>query len=127
MSTSPELQFAQAAGCLLVTATGRYLVENKELAVKSMVVQVQASSAKAILIDLRGLTPPFSFMDRYQFGELIGTHLRHVPVSALTHRRFLDPGMIGRLVARNRGARVEVFTDEAAAHAWLNQYQTPAP
>jgi hypothetical protein len=126
MFSHPELQGEQAAGCLVVTATGRYLVERKEAAFKAIAFAAKEVSAKAVLVDLRNLKGPYTFLDRYQLGEMAGQHLAFLPVASLVRENDVDPGEIGKLVANNRGAQVEIFTDEAAAYVWLKEYQTTA-
>ena len=124
MTNHPELKFDIQAGCLVVIATGRYVIERKEVAIKAIAAAANEVSAKAVLVDLRDLAQPYSFMDRYQLGEMVGRHLAFLPVAALTLESGADPGRIGKLVANNRGAKVEVFTHEGSAYAWLKKYQT---
>jgi hypothetical protein len=38
----------------------------------------------------------------------------------------VDPERIGKMIARNLGANIEVFLDEAEAQAWVQRYLTPA-
>ena len=124
MINHPELKVEQVAGCLIATASGRYVIEHKEAAMKALAEAARKTAAKAILVDLRGIAKPYGFMDRYQLGEMAGRHLTFLPVAALTFESDSDPGRIGKLVANNRGAKVEVFTHEGAAYAWLKKYQT---
>jgi hypothetical protein len=124
MINHPELKVVLTAGCLVVTATGRHMIERKEAAIKAIAAAAREMSAKAVLVDFRALTKPYGFMDRYQLGEITGRHLAFLPVAALTNESGSDPGRIGKLVANNRGAKVEVFTHEGAAYAWLKKYQT---
>lgn len=127
MSKSAELKFHHEAGCLIVTATGRYLLEHKEEATKAIAAAIKAHSAKAALVDMRGLKRPITFMDRYRIGEMAGRYLTSVPVIALATPQDIDPGKIGMVVANNRGAKVEIFSDEAAAFACLKKYQAAVP
>jgi len=124
MSISAELKFHYESGCLIVIATGCYLIDHKESALKTVAAAIKARSARALLTDMRGLTKPYGFMDRYQLGELAGRYLSKVPIATLNRVDQLDPEHIGQVVAKNRGASAEVFTDEAAAYTWLKQYQT---
>jgi hypothetical protein len=123
MSTSTGLQFEYASGCLTVRATGRGMIEHKEASIKAIAKAIEAQPTKAVLVDMRGVLPPFSFMDRYQIGELTGKYLSGVPLAALALEEQTDKQRIGQLVAINRGARVEVFIDETAAYAWLKKHQ----
>lgn len=123
MINHPELKVIEAAGCLIATATGRYLIERKETAIKAIAGVAKTTAAKAILVDMRSINGAYSFMDRYQLGEMAGRHLAFLPVAVLARENAVDPGRIGKLVANNRGAKVEVFTHEGAAYAWLKKYQ----
>ena len=127
MSTSPGLQFEYASGCLTVRLTGREMIEHKEATIKAIARAIDAQSVKAVLVDMRGLVPPYSFMDRYQIGELTAKYLSGIPLAALALEEQTDRQRIGQLVAINRGARVEVFIDEAPAYAWLKKHETSEP
>lgn len=120
---SPGLQFSPVAGCLIVQAHGRYLVEHRAAAVKSMAQAAKEQQARALLLDMRRLEGPFKFADRYQLGEAGGRFLNFLPVGCLLRPDMIDRENIGQVVANNRGARVELFTDEAAAQAWFKQFQ----
>ena len=77
---------------------------------------------KGALVDLREVPGPYTFMDRYQLGEVAGRHLAGTPIAVVMHEEQADPQRIGMLVARNRGANIEVFTEESEARAWLQKY-----
>ncbi|HXX94941.1 MAG TPA: hypothetical protein VEN81_15050, partial [Planctomycetota bacterium] len=67
----------------------------------------------------RGLGGPMpSTMDRYELGKLGGEMSLDLRVAALvTPEQAQDP--FASKVARNRGVRLEVFTDREKALAWL--------
>lgn len=92
-----------------------------------MAAAVRKQPIKALLVDLRGVEGSYSFMDRYQIGEMTARHLADVPIGALCLEVQLDRQRIAKLVAVNRGADVEVFIDETAAYAWLKKYQEARP
>jgi len=125
MSPPADLHFALEAGCLTVRATSRHILVNKEEAFLAIASAIQAQLVKAALVDLREVPGPITFTDRYQLGELAGRHLIGTPIATLVLEEQADPERIGRIVARNRGANVEVFTDLADAQAWLKKYLTP--
>ena len=125
MSISTELKFRYESGCLIAIATGSYMIEHKEDAIKAMAAAIKARPVRAALADMRGLTISYGFMDRYQLGELAGRYLSAVPLATLNLAAQVDPEHIAQVVAKNRGAKLELFTDEAAAYAWLKQHQTP--
>jgi hypothetical protein len=121
---SPDLKFAYESGCLVVHSRGRYLIEHRETAIKAIAKAAKARPIRAVLVDMRALKGPFKFVDRYQLGELCARYLNFVPVGCLVLPEQPDPERIGQIVANNRGAKVEIFTDEAGAHGWLKQFQT---
>lgn len=110
----------------MVHARGRYLIEHREVAIKAIAQAAKARPIRAVLVDMRALKGPYKFVDRYQLGELGARHMNFVPVGCLVLPEQTDPDRIGQIVANNRGAKVEVFTDEAKAHAWLKQFQAAA-
>ncbi len=117
--------FKYEAGCLVATVTGRYVIDRKESAVKDVADAINAQPVKAALVDLREISGSYAFMDRHQPGELAGRYLTKVPIAVLIQTNQADPQLIGKLVANNRGASPEVFTDPAAAEAWSKKYQIP--
>jgi len=116
-----EIQFERESGCLIVRFIGRGLVELKEATIKAVSDELKARPAKAVLADLRKVAGPFTFMDRYQMGELTGSLLAGVPIAVLAAEQQLDRQRIGRLVATNRGATLEIFTDPVAAWDWFRR------
>ena len=69
---------------------------------------------------LTGITPPTIFARHalaVKWAESAGSRL-HVALVARTE--FIDPEKIGVLMAQNRGVSGDVFTNEAAALAWLD-------
>ena len=122
MGQSDDLKFEYRHGCLIVRASGSYPIEHKEAAVRAIGEAMLARPIKAAIIDGRKVDGPFSFMDRYQLGELAGLHLKHAPVAVLARAEQTDKQLIGKLVATNRGAKLEVFTVVADAEAWLRRH-----
>ncbi len=127
MSSPHGVQSEHVSGCLIVRITGRDFITQKEATFKVVANAVSAQPIKALLVDLRGVEGTFSFMDRYQIGELTARHLATVPIGALCLEVQLDRQRIAKLVAVNRGADVEVFLDETAAYAWLKKHQEILP
>jgi hypothetical protein len=119
MSVSEDFIFEYTADYLLVRASGRSVLDEKEASVKAIVAAIKAQPVRGALIDLRAVLKPYTFMDRYQLGELAGRYFTDVPIAVLSTPAQVDPQFIGKLVATNRGAKLEVFTDEAKAQAWL--------
>ncbi|HEY4246978.1 MAG TPA: hypothetical protein VGM64_08995 [Lacunisphaera sp.] len=127
MNTPHGVQSEHVSGCLIVRITGRDFVTQKEATFKTVANAVKERPIKALLVDLRGVEGTFSFMDRYQIGEMTARHLADVPIGALCREEQLDRQRIAKLVAVNRGANVEVFIDEGTACAWLKKYQDTSP
>jgi len=124
-SSTAEFQFELVSHCLKIRAFGRHLVEQKEDAFRNMAAAIEDNSARSLLVDIREVPGPFTFMDYVGLGELAGRYLSRVPVAVLALESQLDPDRIGKVVAQNRGANVEVFTELAEAEGWLQKYLTP--
>ena len=127
MSKPSDLHFEFACGCLIVRARGRGLVVRKEASAKAIADASKSHPVKAVLVDMRHIPGPYTFLDRYQLGEVTARYLAHLPVGALVLEKQLDPGRIGQVVATNRGAKLEVFTDPAAAERWLGKFRPTPP
>ncbi|MEO6876778.1 MAG: hypothetical protein ABI222_18355 [Opitutaceae bacterium] len=126
-SPNVDFQFDPTTGCLRVRALTRSFLFEKETVFQSIIAAIQSHPVKALFADLREVPGLFTFTERYQLGELAGQHLRGTPIAVLAREEQLDPDRIGRMVAQNRGANLEIFTEEAAAHAWLQKYLSPSP
>lgn len=95
-----------------------------ELAVNAMAACNEAG-AKKLLINATGLTgfSAPSTVERYAFGERVAK-VRGVTVALVVHGYMIDSERFGVVVARNRGANVDVFTTEADALKWLDAQTT---
>jgi len=123
MDSPNDLVLENFSGCLIVRVFGRSILDDKDSGFRAIGAAVQARSPKAVLVDLRGISGPITFMDRYQLGEAAGKHLPGLHLAALALPDQADEKRIGVLVARNRGAWVEaLFIEEAAALAWLEKW-----
>jgi len=120
-----DILFEHESDCLIVRALSRFFLMQKEEAIQAIAAALKARPVKAALIDLRGIPGAVTFTDRFQLGELAGHYLVGTPIAVVVHEEQADPERIGKLVARNRGANVEVFTELAEAQAWLKKYLTP--
>ena len=125
MSFIDDLHFDYKDGRLMVRATGRGMIEHKEESILAIAEAIDANPVKAALVDLRELVGPYTFMDRYQLGELAGRHLYKVPFAVIILEQQLDHQRIGQLVAVNRGAKMLVFSDPVAAQEWLDKNIAP--
>jgi hypothetical protein len=123
-STVP-FHYTYESDCLKIRAIGRYIIEEKDAATRAIAAVIADHPIRAVLLDLRDVPGPYTFMDRVQLGEAAGKHLAGTPIAVVLYEEQADPERIGKLVARNRGANVEVFTDPAEAQAWVQKYLTP--
>ena len=126
MPVSPtQFLFDHESDCLKIQAIGRYFLEQKEAAAEAIAALIKSRPTRAALVDLRRVPGPFTFTDRVKWGEAAGRYLIGTPIAVVLDQVQADPDNIGMVVARNRGANVQVFTDEGAAQAWVQQYLTP--
>src|SRR5690242_14679508 len=107
MNSPPDLVFEDFSGSLIVRVGGRAMLDDKDATMRTIAEAIRARSPKAVLVDLRNLSGPLTFMDRYQIGAFAGKHLIGFHLSVLLHEEQTDKQRIGLLVARNRGARIE--------------------
>lgn len=120
MSASPHgLSFESTPDCLIVRATGRDLLEKMPATFQAIADEVRAQSARSMLVDLRQVPGLVAFMDRFQLGKFTAQHFGSIPIAVLMLNEQMDEQQIGRLVAVNRGANVELFVDAEPAIAWL--------
>ncbi len=83
-----------------------------------------------LLANVRGLNGAYSnisIFDRHamavRWAECAGAHVRVVVVA---RPEMMDHDKVGLLMAQNRGATGEVFTEESTALAWLDGRRKPA-
>lgn len=127
MDEPDSLQVESRAGGLIIRLHGRGIIDRKEATVRAILKVVDEHQPRAVLIDLLAVPGPFIFMDRYQLGELAGRYFSGKSIAALIHEGQANHDRIGKLVAANRGALVEVFTDSAAAETWLKKHSGSKP
>ncbi len=125
-ATNAPFLYSYHSDCLKVRATNRYILEEKDAAARCIAAVIADRPVRVAMIDLRQVPPPYTFMDRVQLGEAAGRHLSGTPLAILLLEEQMDPDRIGKVVACNRGANVEVFTVEAEAQAWAERYLIPA-
>jgi hypothetical protein len=58
--------------------------------------------------------------DRYEYGKRLATVAGDLRIAQVLRPDIIDPRRFGMLVATNRGADTNVFTNEADAVAWLD-------
>jgi len=126
MSAPTGLQFEFVSGCLVVRATGSAQFEQRLIFAQAIADALSQHPVVALLLNLRETTGPSNFMERYELGELAARYLPKIPIAVLMREDQTDRELIGRQVARNRGADLEVFLEPAEADAWLKQHAVPA-
>jgi hypothetical protein len=119
MSEPVCLQLEYRDDCLVIRPKGRDILNKMAETFNAMAEAIRSRPVRATLIDLHALPGPVTFLDRYQLGEMAGRYLPGIVLAALINEEQADRKRIGQLVAQNRGANVEVFTDGDAADAWL--------
>jgi hypothetical protein len=121
MPPALPIEFQQQPGCLIAVLKGRAVVENKPATFRAIAGELEARHLEAVLVDMRPVPGLLTFMDRFQLGVLAGHYLAGYALAALARPEQLDPGRIGQLVAKNRGADVQLFHDPVDADAWVRK------
>jgi hypothetical protein len=121
MAELANLELEYRDDSLVIRVHGRGIIEKMPETFQAMADAIRARPVRATLIDLRDISGPITFLDRYQLGEMAGRYLPRILLAALMHKDQADRKHIGQLVALNRGANVEIFTDQAKADAWLKK------
>ncbi len=78
------------------------------------------AGATDLLIDARAFKAKLNMMQRLQMILAFVAKLRSYRVAGVLSAETMDPQRLGETMARNRGARVKVFTALADAEAWLD-------
>lgn len=86
---------------------------------------IESGRAKATLIDFRAVPESATLLERYELGKMVARFLAGRRIAVLIRPDQTDPQQIGKVVAVNRGALVEIFTEAEAAEAWLRQRAQP--
>jgi hypothetical protein len=119
MSAFEHIELEDREGGLIARLSGRAVLDDKDTTMQVIVNAVRTRKPRSVLVDLRGIPGPITFMDRFRMGELAGQYLSGCTLATLLDEQQHDPTRIGLLVARNRGADIEFFTNEAEAYAWM--------
>jgi hypothetical protein len=102
---------------------GRATFEQAVEMIAEAMTAARALGLRSLLVStygLSGLAPPSIFARHalaVKWAEHAGSMLH---VAIVTRAEMVDPEKIGVLMAQNRGASGDVFTNEAAALAWLD-------
>jgi hypothetical protein len=88
--------------------------------------QCRVAKLNKLLINISALKGTLTVAARYQAGERAVTFLSDgIKLAVVGTTEQKDPGLLGELVARNRGVNVRVFTDLAEAKRWLLEKAQP--
>jgi anti-anti-sigma regulatory factor len=127
MTVDAVARYENEGDWLVVTVTGNCDADWVGALAETIADAARAASSKAVLLDVRAATGFLSLMDRFFIGE---THARvraFVPLAVVGVEPLVEPGHFGALVARNRGAVVQIFGDIADARTWLAQRTAGPP
>jgi hypothetical protein len=117
---SLQLQMVQMSGYLAARFIGVGVPGEVSWQFESIAEHCNRTKKDKLLIDTTGCDIEVSFMDRFLFGKRLLVFARHrIKVAFFSKPEQLDPQRIGALVAQNRGASVDAFTDFQAAEEWL--------
>lgn len=117
----PE-QFELADGYACYRPVAQVSLQQAINLVSLAITYAREQEIKFLLIDTLGLTgfDPPSTVDRFALGgQFARAAQRQVKVAFVARPELIDPNRFGLTVARNRGMIADVFTDQAAALAWL--------
>lgn len=127
MSSPDRLDHVCAGGCLRIHLHNADIFQKMDATVRAIAELIASTKARATLIDFRDVSAPTTFLERYELGEMAGRYLPGRLIAVLLRPDQADRNQIGKTVALNRGALVEVFTESAPAEAWLQRYAAAKP
>lgn len=127
MSSPESLEHVFEAGALTIRLRNTDILYKMEPTIARIAELIETRRPGATLIDFRDVPAPSSFIERYQLGELAGRYLANRLIAVLLRLDQADRQQIGKVVALNRGALIEVFTEAAPAEAWLQKHAKPDP
>ena len=117
---SVQLQMEQMSGYLAARFIGAGVPGEASEQFESIAEHCKRAKSDKLLIDITGYDVKASVLDRFLFGERLLAFARHrIKVAFFSKAEQLDPRKFGAIVAQNRGASVDVFTDFQAAEEWL--------
>lgn len=113
-----DVRYKHHSAYVLATVTGTPTIEEFLSMLQELGADSVAWEANAVIVDLRGVSTPYSFTEQLRIGEAVGRNLRHlrkgaavVPPERITR--------VGEKAANHTGATVRVFATEAEALDWL--------
>ena len=125
-SEESRFEVSEDAGCVRLVVRGQFSRALFTQLLQRVIEETTARRNPRALIDGRDVPLSMSTITRYEIGvqlaDSIGGGIR---LAVLLLPEAVDG--FAETVARNRGATVRVFTDEAAALQWLGRGGAPAP
>jgi hypothetical protein len=120
---------------LYVAVGGPFDLPDAQGCIGEVFAMCSARQCAKVFVDARGVEGPIAVGERYEFAAFLagahGAHLEEghgaVRLVFLVHESVIDPGRIGEMVARNRGADVRAFSDSSKAATWLGIEQHAIP
>jgi len=114
------MEYDEKEHFLYLKYQGELIFSQELLKEKSMLQALDRYKCLKVLLDIRELNVTISTLDRYAVGEYFA-NLTHSPAkikTAILAQDGLIDGFV-EIVAKNRGALFEVFTNKQAAIDWL--------
>jgi hypothetical protein len=109
---------AEGPGFILITVTGAYTWARLDRLLQRIGAESVTRAIPRVLVDATAVPIKLSTIDKYTMGVTVALRLGGAVKVALLGSPVTIDGF-GETVARNRGANVGVFTDQAAALQWL--------
>ncbi|MGE3467221.1 MAG: hypothetical protein AB7J13_09835 [Pyrinomonadaceae bacterium] len=101
---------------------GEYSFDATVEMIDAAIAYCRASSIRALLVDITQVTgfPPPSTAERFHFvTQWSATAGGRLTIAMIAPPEMIDPEKIGVTMAKNRGLKSEVFTNEQDAVRWL--------
>src|SRR5262245_5840833 len=115
-----QLQIVQMPGYRAARYIGVGVPGEASWQYESIAEHYKRTKNDKLLIDTTECDVEISFIDRFLFGERLLVFARHrIKVAFFSRPEQLDPRKFGALVAQNRGASVDAFTEFQDAEEWL--------
>ncbi len=116
---SYSLDIEETPGYLLARLGGPYSLANALAALERIAVVSRERKARAILLDVTGMSGDIPDLDRYDIGKEaaeVFPHIHRVGILSMPGKRVTGFAID---VAANRGLDMRAFLDRAEAAAWL--------
>jgi len=115
-----QLTYRQESNVLMVEISGKWTAHDMHDAIGAARAEADQRELASLLVDARGVSLPGSEMTRF-FAGVRWAELFHARFRAAFVTEPLLFNGFALLVARNRGANVAAFFDEAPARKWLQE------